>query len=142
MFKNLRTSTKLLLLCAVFVGALAVATYGLVAEKQIAIQFVRKELVGVQHLDLLRGVYAALSKKNLDALRGAGGGIAARAELDKLAVAHKADSEQLDTEALERALGEAIDKLNSAPDLDQKRARHAARRFPGDAGPLRARVPE
>ena len=47
MFKNLRTSTKLLLLCGVFVGALVVATYSLVAEKQIAIQFVRKELVGV-----------------------------------------------------------------------------------------------
>ena len=60
MFKSLRTSTKLLLLCGVFVGALAVATYGLVAEKQIAINFVRKELVGVQHLEALRGVYAAI----------------------------------------------------------------------------------
>jgi hypothetical protein len=60
MFKSLRTSTKLLLLCGVFVGALVVATYGLVAEKQIAINFVRKELVGVQHLEALRGVYAAI----------------------------------------------------------------------------------
>jgi hypothetical protein len=60
MFKSLRTSTKLLLLCSVFVGALAVATYSLVAEKQIAIHFVRKELVGVEHLVALRQIYAAL----------------------------------------------------------------------------------
>ncbi|HZJ12817.1 MAG TPA: hypothetical protein VFD26_09260, partial [Methyloceanibacter sp.] len=57
MFKSLRTSTKLLLLCSVFVGALVVATYSLIAEKQIAINFVRKELVGVEGLELLRGVY-------------------------------------------------------------------------------------
>jgi hypothetical protein len=122
MFKNLRTSTKLLLLCAVFVGALVVATYGLVAEKQIAIHFVRKELVGVQHLELLRGVYAALLKENLAVPPSAGGGSAAREELDKFIAAHKADSERLDTEALERTLGEAIGKIASAPDRDQKRA--------------------
>src|SRR5262245_9113325 len=122
MFKSRRTSTKLLLLCGVFVGALVVATYGLVAEKQIAIHFVRKELVGVQHLELLRGVYAALLKETLAAPRGAGGGSTARAELDKLIAAHKADSERLDTVALERTLGEEIDKLAAAPDRDQKRA--------------------
>jgi signal transduction histidine kinase len=121
MFKNLRTSTKLLLLCGVFVGALVVATYGLVAEKQIAIHFVRKELVGVQHLEFLRGVYAALLKEKLAAPPGARGG-SAREELDKLAAAHKADSERLDTEALERTLDEAIDNLASAPDHDQQRA--------------------
>jgi signal transduction histidine kinase len=122
MFKNLRTSTKLLLLCGVFVGALVVAAYGLVAEKQIAIHFVRKELVGVQHLELLRGVYAALLKENLAAPPSARGGSAAREELDKLVAAHKADSERLDTEALERTLGEAIDKIASVPDRDQRRA--------------------
>lgn len=122
MFKNLRTSTKLLLLCGVFVGALVVATYGLVAEKQIAIHFVRKELVGVQHLERLRGVYAALLKENLAAPPGASGGSGAREALDRLAAAHKADSERLDTVALERTLGEAIDQLASAPDPDRKRA--------------------
>src|SRR4029453_1304597 len=106
MFKNLRTSTKLLLLCGVFVGALVVATYGLVAEKQIAIHFVRKELVGVQHLELLREVFAALLKENLAAPPGENGGSATRGELDKLAAAHEADSERLDTVALERTLGE------------------------------------
>jgi signal transduction histidine kinase len=126
MFKNLRTSTKLLLLCGVFVGALVVATYGLVAEKQIAIHFVRKELVGVQHLELLRGVYAALLKENLAAPPGGGERNAAREALNKLAASHKAESETLDTEALEGTLGEAIDKLASAPDPGQRRAAFVA----------------
>ena len=116
MFKSLRTSTKLLLLCGVFVAALVVATYGLVAEKQIAIHFVRKELVGVQHLELLRGVYAAILKENVAASPGAGEKNAAREKLDKLAATQVKEPEQLDTAALERALREAIDKLASAPD--------------------------
>jgi signal transduction histidine kinase len=121
MFKSLRTSTKLLLLCSVFVGALVVATYGLVAEKQIAIHFVRKELVGVQHLEFLRGVYAAILKEKL-ASPSAWERNATREKLDKLATTHSVDSEQPDTAALERALRDAIDKLASAPDDDQRRS--------------------
>ena len=117
MFKSLRTSTKLLLLCSVFVGALVVATYGLVAEKQIAINFVRKELVGVQHLDALRGVYAAI-------LAGKPGGAAAAVKqaVDRLAKT-EAQSDQLDIEALELNLAEAIDTLASATDNDERQAR-------------------
>ena len=122
MFKSLRTSTKLLLLCSVFVGALVVATYGLVAEKQIAIQFVRKELVGVQHLEFLRGVYAAILKEKLAASPSAWERNTTREKLDKLAATHSVDSEQPDTAALERALRDAIDKLASAPDDDQRRS--------------------
>ena len=122
MFKGLRTSTKLLLLCSVFVGALVVATYGLVAEKQIAIHFVRKELVGVQHLEFLRAVYAAILRENLAASPSAGERNATREKLDKLAAIHPVDSEQLDTAALERALRDAIDKLMAAPDDEQRRA--------------------
>jgi hypothetical protein len=97
MFKNLRTSTKLLLLCSVFVGALIVATYGLVAEKQIAIQFVRKELVGVQHLEALREVYALVMKQDLRATPSAGKTSAISGALNKLAATDSVDSEQLDT---------------------------------------------
>ena len=60
MFKDLRTSTKLFLLCAIFAGAIILATYSLIEEKQIAIRFVRKELAGTQYLNALRGVYTAL----------------------------------------------------------------------------------
>ena len=122
MFKSLRTSTKLLLLCSVFVGALVVAAYGLVAEKQIAIHFVRKELVGVQHLEFLRGVYAAILKENLAASPSARERSATREKLDEFAATHSVDSEQLDTAALERALRDGIDKFASAPDDGQRRA--------------------
>ena len=60
MFENLRTSTKLFLLCGMFVGAIILATYSLVEEKQIAIGFVRKELIGARYLEALRGVYAVI----------------------------------------------------------------------------------
>ena len=52
-FKNLRTSTKLFILCGMFVGSIMLATYSLIDEKQIAISFVRKELVGAQYLEAL-----------------------------------------------------------------------------------------
>ena len=123
MFKSLQTSTKLLLLCGVFVAALVVATYGLVAEKQIAIHFARKELVGVQRLELLREVYAAVLKENLAASPSAEETNAIRGALDKLAATQVTEPEQLDTAALELALRDAIEKLTSAPDDG---ARHAS----------------
>src|SRR5262249_25890525 len=60
MFKNLHTATKLFILCGLFIAALGVATYQLVVEKQIAIEFARKELVGVQYLGALRDAYASV----------------------------------------------------------------------------------
>ena len=59
MFKNLHTATKLFILCGLFVIALGVATYQLVIEKKIAIDFARKELVGVQYLETLRDAYVS-----------------------------------------------------------------------------------
>ncbi len=116
MFKNLRTSTKLLLLCSVFVGALVVTTFGLVAEKQIAINFVRKELVGVRHLEALRGIYSAI-------LTGKPGpSAAAKQSQDRRPETGSVGSDQLDTAALERSLSEATGKLTSAPDEGQREA--------------------
>lgn len=60
MFKSLRTSTKLLLLCGTFVISIAVTTAALVAEKQIAIAFARKELVGSRYLAAVRDIYPAI----------------------------------------------------------------------------------
>src|SRR5262249_54564083 len=60
MFKNLRTSTKLTLLCAIFIISIGVTTYSLVAEKQIAIAFARKELIGSKFLETLRSIYATV----------------------------------------------------------------------------------
>jgi len=60
MFKNLRTSTKLTLLCAMFIISIAATTYSLVAEKQIAITFARKELIGSKFLETLRSIYGTV----------------------------------------------------------------------------------
>ena len=57
MFKNLRTSTKLLLLCGMFVISIAVTAAALIAEKQIAIAFARKELVGSRYSATVRDIY-------------------------------------------------------------------------------------
>lgn len=57
MFRNLSTSTKLLVLCGLFVLSLAVTAYSLVAEKRIAIQFTSKELIGSRYIATLRPVY-------------------------------------------------------------------------------------
>src|SRR5262249_61056151 len=54
------TSTKLIILCSTFLVAIGVTLYSLIAEKQIAISFARKELVGNQYLTTLRNVYAAI----------------------------------------------------------------------------------
>jgi signal transduction histidine kinase len=59
-FRNLSTSSKLALLCGTFVFAIVVAIYGLIAEKTIAIEFARKELVGTRYLETIRGLYGAL----------------------------------------------------------------------------------
>jgi signal transduction histidine kinase len=58
--KNLRTSTKLLLLCGAFIVTIALATYGLVHEKLIAIQFASKELSATQYLQALQGIYKVI----------------------------------------------------------------------------------
>ncbi len=60
MFRNLSTSTKLILLCGAFIIAIAVAIYTLVAAQQIAIEFSKKELTGVHYIEAVRGVYSRL----------------------------------------------------------------------------------
>ena len=117
MFKSLRTSTKLLLLCGVFVGALAVATYSLVAEKQIAIEFVRKELVGVRHLAALREVYVSLLSNVPN--RSA----AAERAMDAFLEARSEEYNLPETEKLTASLSAAIDKLASTQSEEQEFAR-------------------
>jgi hypothetical protein len=62
MFKNLRTSTKLIVLCAMFIISVGVTTYSLVVENQIAISFAHKELIGSRFLAALRNIEVALLK--------------------------------------------------------------------------------
>ena len=58
MFRDLKTSTKLALLTGSFGIAILVAIYTLVVEKQRAIEFSKKELVGVTYLEKIRNLYS------------------------------------------------------------------------------------
>ena len=57
MFKDMRTGTKLLVLCGTFIVAILVPVYALVAEKQLAVDFARKELSGSRYLTAVRAAY-------------------------------------------------------------------------------------
>jgi signal transduction histidine kinase len=119
MFKNLRTSTKLLILWCVFIVSIGVATYSLVAEKNLAIDFARKELVGTKYLAAVRAVFAAIltdranptpigqpkasadDKTSADELIGA------------LDAAQSASSARLQTAEFEQALAATLGELRS-----------------------------
>ena len=111
-FKDLRTSTKLFLLCSMFAGAIILATYSLIEEKQIAIGFVRKELAGTQYLDALRGVYAAILA---DASQGAQPQASVDAALEALAKAEAESGGSLHTARLAGNLATAVRELAAAP---------------------------
>ena len=111
MFKNLRTSTKLFLLCAIFVGAIILTTYSLIEEKQIAIGFVRKELVGAQYLEALRGVYAVILAEDADASQGAQRQASVDAALGALATAEADTGGSLHTARLAQDLATAVRDL-------------------------------
>ena len=88
-------------LAVAFIVAIAVAIYSLVAEKQIAIEFARKELVGVRYIESLRDVYAALLS---DPLAHTSSAPFANATLKSLADAEAASGGTLQTGALEESL--------------------------------------
>ena len=112
MFRSLRTSTKLFIVCSTFVVSIIVATYGLVAEKEIAIEFVRKELVGTRYLQALQPVYATIltdereatpvakTKKGIDESLVA----LSTAEADTVDSLNTSESEQVLTAALRKLL--------------------------------------
>jgi PAS domain S-box-containing protein len=60
MFTDLRVSTKLFILCGTFIVSIAAAVYSLITEKQIAIEFARKELAGSRYLATIREIYTTV----------------------------------------------------------------------------------
>lgn len=108
MFRNLSTSTKLLLLCGLFVLSLAVTAYSLVTEKQIAIQFTRKEIIGSRYIAALRPVYDVTL-----AQQGEQGTVALirTDELIRVLSQQAGSAAGLQTAELERALAEALRAL-------------------------------
>ena len=120
--KNLRTSTKLLLLCGMFVVSIVLATYSLIEEKQIAIRFVRKELVGVQYLESLRGVYAIILAEDSKALQDAQAQASMDSALNALAASDPTAPGSLQTAKLAQALAAIVRSLSSAGSDGEKRA--------------------
>ena len=110
MFRNLSTSTKLFILCSTFIVAIVVAIYGLVVEKQIAIEFARKELVGVRYFETLRGVYAAILTEPLG-VNAAGQTPSQEEALKSLDAAEKEAAGTLQTATLEQSLATTLRKL-------------------------------
>jgi signal transduction histidine kinase len=114
MFRNLGTGTKLILLCSAFIIAVAVTTYSLVAEKQIAIDFARKELAGNRYLAAVRNVYAGI-------LTGSVPQTTSPDEILKMLAAAQADTPgQLQTADFEQELAGALRLLQWSQTEDAK----------------------
>ena len=106
MFKKLRTSTKLLLLCSMFGISIAMTTAALVAEKQIAIAFAHKELVGSRYLAIVRDIYPAILSLQTDP------SFQSKPELLRaLAAAENDASGRLQTAALQKTLAASLREL-------------------------------
>jgi len=104
MFRDLRARTKFLILCGVCLVLTSVATYALLVEKQIAINFARRELVGSKYLALLRPIYVTVLKTQAD--DGVGGPQSASAPrpLDLLSRADAETAGTLQIENIVKAL--------------------------------------
>ena len=111
MFKNLSTSTKLLILCGAFTFSVGIPVYALVAEKWIAIAFARKELAGSHYLATIRDIYEEIVAVRLSATPGNRRAASREAILKDLDHAEAKADGQLQTGELARALGEALRNL-------------------------------
>lgn len=125
MFSDLRTGTKLLILCGAFILSMAVPIYGLVIEKRIAIEFARKELVGNQYLAAVHDVYASLlAVPSGDSTTGPSIKIA-DVTLSQLAGLESGADGRFDTRELAQALLNSLHDVGGASgaDADEKLAK-------------------
>ncbi|MEM9589845.1 MAG: response regulator [Pseudomonadota bacterium] len=133
MFKDLKTSTKLSLLTGAFIIAILVAIYTLVIEKQRAIEFSQKELVGVAYLEKIRNLYSIV----LTTPASVSAGSAERSLQDSLATLAAAERDldasptsrkslggtDLGTEPYVRSLSESLRQIWSGEDIGENRAK-------------------
>jgi signal transduction histidine kinase len=113
MFKDLRAGTKFLILCGVCLVLTSVATYALLVEKQIAINFARSELVGSKYLALLRPIYVAVLKTETAELPDRNNALAS----ESVASLSRADAETagiLHIENAVKALAATLRDLNAS----------------------------
>ena len=138
MFVNLRTSTKLIILCAMFLLVVVTTTYSLVAEKQLAIDFARKELVGARYLAALRPLYKIiLANPPIDVSAAPKSGLADDV-IAKLSASQRDAGTQLHTTELAQELSEALRRWSSESG-DSDAYTHALDAL-SDAGQLISRI--
>jgi hypothetical protein len=125
MFKNLRTSTKLILLCTAFITSVAVTTYSLVVEKQIAIAFARKELTGSKFLADLRPIYVAVLTSAPFNLSPSTSDISVHEVLKALATAQSEVAATLHISGFVEALSDSLVHLESASPVTKSAAMDA-----------------
>jgi hypothetical protein len=99
-------------LCSAFVVSIVVVTYGLIAEKRIAIEFARKELDGVQYLKAVRGVYAWILASGITSPLSPETGPSANRVLDGLADAQSHTAGSLHTAEHAQSVADAVRKLS------------------------------
>jgi len=104
----------------VFLVSIFVATYGLVVEKLIAIEFARKELVGTRYLEAIRGVYAWILADGLTSPSTSQTGPSADQVLKRLANAQARAAGTLHAAELAQSVAEAVRKLSSSPANGEK----------------------
>jgi hypothetical protein len=103
-----------------FVGSIVLATYSLIREQQIAIHFVRQELLGTQYLGKLREVFAAILAD--ESSENAERSLSVDSALDSLATAESQTAGSFDTAKLEKDVAAAVRKLSSEAPVRQKHA--------------------
>jgi signal transduction histidine kinase len=113
MFKDLRAGTKFLILCGVCLVLTSVATYALLVEKQIAINFARSELVGSKYLALLRPIYVAVLKTETNAQLADRNNVLASESVASLSRADAETAGILHVESHVNALAAALRDLNA-----------------------------
>jgi signal transduction histidine kinase len=105
-----------------FVASIILATYSLIEEKQIAIGFVRKELVGAQYLESLRGVYSIILADDSKALQDAQAQASVDGALNALTASETNARGSLQTARLAEGLAAIVRKLSSGGAAGEKRA--------------------
>jgi len=113
MFKDLRAGTKFLILCGVSLALTSVATYALLVEKQIAINFARSELVGSKYLALLRPIYVMVLKTLANGDLADRQEASARDSIDSLSKAEVETTGILRIESIVRPLAATLHNLST-----------------------------
>src|SRR5262249_3065370 len=118
MFKDLRAGTKFLILCAISLALTSFATYALLAEKQIAIDFAHRELVGSKYLASLRPIYAAVLTTHADGHLGDRQDVSDSEFINSLSRADAETRGALQVDGIVKALRTMLHDLGTKPPVD------------------------